>query len=202
MRRSRFAKAIEVAGVRERASIKDALRFDVSAPETSDEEALCEWRLTGVQHAPVILGITHLFITVAYALLASSLHYKGAAGIPFIPAGLVLLLDASAGALLIFRKRLEIAPHNAFRLLCVYLGLVGIIWSWFGYTVADDSFVTPLAAAPIAMAVGIAMRAIVSISSPPLALVNVVVSVLAAVLLAGSPLLPGGVAALSFVVFA
>ena len=76
MRRSRFAKAIEVAEVRERASISDALRFDVTAPDTSDEEALCEWRLTGVQHAPAILGVTHLVIATAYLLLAASLAHQ------------------------------------------------------------------------------------------------------------------------------
>ena len=46
MRRSRFAKAIEVSEIRERASVGDALTFDIVAHETADEEALCEWRLT------------------------------------------------------------------------------------------------------------------------------------------------------------
>ena len=201
MRRSRFAKAIEVAEVRERASISDALRFDVTAPDTSDEEALCEWRLTGVQHAPAILGVTHLVIATAYLLLAASLAHQSISDNPLVPALLVLALDGGAAALIVGRKRLELAPHAAFRFLCLYLGASGLLWTWFGYTVADDKFVTTLAAAPVAMAVGIAMRAIVSISSPPMALVNVVVSVAAALLLAGSPLVPAAVAVLSSIVF-
>jgi diguanylate cyclase (GGDEF)-like protein len=201
MRRSRFAKAIEVSEVRERASIRDALRFDVSSPDTSDEEALCEWRLTGVQHAPLILGITHLLITIAYALLAKDLRYSSLNDNPFVPALLVIGFDGAAAGLLFARKRFELAPHTAFRFLCVYIGMAGLLWTWFGYTVADDKFITALAAAPIAMAVGIAMRAIVSISSPPMALVNVIVSIAAAALLAGSPLVPGGVAILSLVLF-
>ena len=56
MRRSRFAKAIEVNEVRERASIRDALMFDVTSPDTSAEESLCEWRLSAMQNAPV--GLT------------------------------------------------------------------------------------------------------------------------------------------------
>ncbi|HWI88421.1 MAG TPA: EAL domain-containing protein [Sphingomicrobium sp.] len=202
MRRSRFAKAIEVTEVRERASIKDALRFDVSAPETTDEEALCEWRLTGVQHAPLILGVTHLLVTIAYVLLATKFSYSSLSDNPFVAASLVVALDASAAGLLFAKKRLELAPHTAFRLLCIYIGLAGVVWTWFGYTVANDKFITPLAAAPVAMAAGISMRAIVSISSPPMALVNVIVSIGAAALLAGSPLVPAGVAILSLVVFA
>ena len=58
MRRSRFARAIESNEVREKASIGDALWFDVTSPDTADEDSLSEWRLTGVQYAPLILGIT------------------------------------------------------------------------------------------------------------------------------------------------
>ena len=60
----------------------------------------------------------------------------------------------------------------------------------------------PIAAAPIAMAAGIAMGTIVSINSPPLAIVNMIVSVAAAVVLAGSPLIPGGVEILSMALLA
>src|SRR5947209_6980992 len=134
MRRSRFAKAIEVSEVRERASIRDALRFDISAPDTTDEEALCEWRLTGVQHAPVILGITHLLITIAYGLLATNLRYSSLSDNPFIPALLAIVFDAAAAGLLFARKRFELAPHTAFRFLCVYIAMAGLLWTWFGYT--------------------------------------------------------------------
>ena len=158
MRRSRFAKAIEVTEVRERASVRDALRFDISNPETTDEEALCEWRLTGVQHAPLILGVTHLLITIAYVLLAKNISYTSLGGNPFLPAALVIALDMATAGLFLARRRFEIAPHTAFRLLCVYIGLAGILWSWFGYTISDDQFLTPLAATPIAMAAGIAMQ--------------------------------------------
>ena len=75
MRRSRFAKAIEVSEIRERASVGDALTFDIVAHETADEEALCEWRLTAMQHAPLVLGVTHLLIAIACVVLSSSLSY-------------------------------------------------------------------------------------------------------------------------------
>jgi diguanylate cyclase (GGDEF)-like protein len=202
MRRSRFAKAIEVSEVRERASIRDALQFDVTTPDTSAEEALCEWRLSAMQQAPVVLGITHLLIAVTCVLLSSSLSYSSVSDNPLIPSLLVLAVDAAAAVLLFTRNRLSLPPHTVFRLLCVYLAVSGMLWTWFGFTVADDSFVTPLAAGPIAMTAGIAMRTIVAVNSPPLALVNLVVSTIAATLLAGSALIPAGVAVLSLVLFA
>ena len=202
MRRSRFAKAIEVNEVSERASIGDALWFDVTRPESSDEESLCEWRVAGLEHAPLILGVTHLLITGACLLLSASHSYSSLSDNPLIPALLTIAVDCAVGALLFTRQRVNLAPHTVSRILCAYLAAAGILWTWFGYTVADDKLVTPIAVGPIAMAAGIAMRTIVSISSPPLAFVNMTVSILAAMFLAGSPLVPSGVAILSLVVFA
>src|ERR1041384_3108405 len=196
MRRSRFAKAIEVNEVRERASIGDALWFDVTKPDTSDEESLCEWRLAGLQHAPLILGVTHLLIATAFVFLSHSIKLCVCSDNPLIASSVAIAVDVAMAVLLFTRKRVGMAPQTGFRFLAAYLGLSGLLWTWFGYTVADDSFVTPLAEAPIAMAAGIAMRTVVSISSPPLALVNMVVSIAAAAILAGSPLVPGGVAIL------
>ena len=202
MRRSRFARAFEGNEPRERASIRDALNFDVVSHETSDEESLCEWRLTSMQHAPLVLGVTHLLIAFASVLLSSSLRYSSISENPLVPAGLVLTLDGVMAALLLKRHSLNLAPHTVFRLLCGYLALVAALWTWFGYAISDDALVTPIAAAPIAMAAGIAMRAVVAVNSPPLALVNLLVSTAAASLLASSPLVPLGVALLSMVLFA
>src|SRR4051794_16916854 len=202
MRRSRFANGTEASEFRERPSIGDTLRFDIAATETSDQEALCEWRLSGVQHAPLILFATHLLIAVACMFLTAESHYSSLADMPIVPAALAVTLDLAATALLLMRERLSWGPHSFFRLLCCYLATTGLLWTWFGYTVADDSFVTPLLPAPVAMACGIAIGPIVSVSSPPLALVNMVVSIFAAVLLALSPLVPAGVTILSLVLFA
>ena len=201
MRRSRFAKAIETQEVRERASIADALTFDVKAPDTSSEDSLCDWRVSSLEHGPLLLGATHLLITLACMLLSSTGSYSSLSDNPLIPASLVMLLDAGAAILLLPRNRIRLAPHTVIRILCAYLAVAGVLWTWFGYTVSDDVFLTPIAMAPIAMAAGIAMGTIVSISSPPLALINMVVSVAAAIVLGGSPLIPGGVAILSLAVF-
>jgi diguanylate cyclase (GGDEF)-like protein len=199
MRRSRFAKAIEVTEVRERASIRDALIFDITRADSSAEESLCEWRLSAMQHAPLVLGITHLLIAATCILLSKTISYASLSDSPIVVAALVLAVDAAATALLFTRKRFGLAPHTVFRLLSVYLAVSGLLWTWFGYTVADDSFVTPLAAGPIALTAGIAMRTIVAVDSPPLAIVNLAVSTLAATMLAGSVFVTAGVAVLSLV---
>jgi diguanylate cyclase (GGDEF)-like protein len=202
MRRSRFANRVEGNEVSQRATIGDALFFDVTTPPTSDEEALCEWRLSAMEHSPLILGLTHLFITIGYLLLSPSIQTCICTDNPFIPSALAIAIDGAIAALMFRRKRMGLAPQRVFRLLCAYLLVTGLLWTWFGLSIADDAFVTPIAAAPIAMASGIAMRTIVSISSPPLALVNIAVSIAAALLLASSPLVPAGVSALSLILFA
>ena len=202
MRRSRFAKAIEVSEIRERASVGDALTFDIVAHETADEEALCEWRLTAMQHAPLVLGVTHLLSAIACVMLSSSLSYPSLTDNPLVPAVLVLLLNSGMTALLLKRHRLNLAPHRVFSFLCVYLAVAGILSTWFGHAVSDDAFVMPIAAASVAMASGIVMRSVVAVNSPPLALVNLIVSTAAASVLASSPLVPAGVAVLSLVLFA
>src|SRR4029453_6468156 len=60
----------------------------------------------------------------------------------------------------------------------------------------------PLAGAPIAMAAGIAMGAIVSVQSPPLIIINMVTSVFATLVLAGTPLIPAAVLVLSLALVA
>ncbi len=132
MRRSRFAKAIEVSEVRERASIRDALSFDVTRPETSAEDSLCEWRVAGLEHAPLILGVTHLLIALTCLILSKTLSYSSLADNPLIPSGLVIAVDSLAAAALIARNRFNIDPHTAIRALGLYLAAAGMLWTWFG----------------------------------------------------------------------
>ena len=86
--------------------------------------------------------------------------------------------------------------------LCLYLIAAGLLWTWFGQAVADDAFSAPIAATQIVMCAGIAMGAVVSISSPPLALVNTITAAIAAIVLANSPLIPMAVEIISLVLVA
>ena len=55
MRRARFARAVDMAGAPpERASIREALWFDVQAPDSPDEESLSAWRLAPLDPLTVL----------------------------------------------------------------------------------------------------------------------------------------------------
>ena len=202
MRRTRFARAVEQAGATpERVSIAEALWFDLRRPESSDEASLSEWRIAIVSHVALLLGVTHVLIAGA----ALSMFVSGGSGLsdnPLIPASLVIALDAVAAWALMMRKRMNLHAHTVVRSLSVYLALVGVLWAWFGQAIAYDTFTTPLAVAPVAMAAGIAMGAIASVQSPPLIITNMVISVLATLVLGGGPLIPIGIFVLSLALVA
>ncbi|MFL6732362.1 MAG: EAL domain-containing protein [Sphingomicrobium sp.] len=200
MRRSRFAGAIGTNdATREVAPVREALWFDLRSPDASEERSLADWRVAGLEHIALLLGFTHALITAAYFLLTAKLEFCLCTDNPLVPAVLVIALDAAAATALIIRRRFDFAPHTVVRCLCAYLAIAGLIWTWFGQTVADDAFAVPISAAQIVMCSGIAMGAIVSIGSPPLALVNTIVSAVAAIVLASSDLIPAGVEIISLV---
>ena len=127
-------------------------------------------RLGSSARAAVLLGATHLLITATLFAAGRLARILPVRRQPADSLALVILLDAVAAGLLVTRIEFNFAPHTVVRSIGVYLALVGLLWTWFGWTVADDAFVTPIAAAPIAMAAGIAMGTIVSMNSPPLAM--------------------------------
>ena len=198
MRRARFATAVEQVGVAPaRVSVNEAMWFGVRRPESSDEASLLDWRVAGLDHIALLLGVTHILITGAFLALFESrgtgLHTDN----PLIPAALTILCDIVTATCLVMRKRLNLPSHTIGRGLCIYLGTVGLLWTWFGLAVQDDTFSLPIAAAPIAMCAGIAMGAVVSVQSPPLIITNMLVSAFAAVALSAGPLVPFAVVILS-----
>jgi diguanylate cyclase (GGDEF)-like protein len=203
MRKARFARAVEKAGTEKTGvSIREALWFGLRSPETPDEASLSDWRVTGLDLLPVLLGVTHALITGAFLFLFNSPGAGLSTDNPLIPAGLALLCDAAAAVVLFKRKRLNIPSHAVIRGLCAYLFFVGLLWTWFGVAVEGDTFVYPIAAAPIAMSAGIAMGAIGSVQSPPLVITNMITSAFAAVVLSDSPLVPFAVEVLSLALVA
>jgi diguanylate cyclase (GGDEF)-like protein len=198
MRRARFATAVEQVGVAPaKVSVSEALWFGVRRPETSDEASLLDWRIAGLDHIALLLGVTHILITGAFLALFESRGTGLSTDNPLIPAFLTILCDVAAAVVLLKRKRLNLPSHAIGVGLCVYLGVAGLLWTWFGIAVQDDTFSLPIAAAPIAMSAGIAMGAVVSVQSPPLIITNMLVSSFAAITLSAGPLVPLAVEALS-----
>jgi diguanylate cyclase (GGDEF)-like protein len=198
MRRSRFAKPIETSEAkRDCTSVRDAFWFDLQSADSGDVRSLAHWRVAGLDLMAVMLGATHLLFIAAYFCLSAKIPFEPSLDNPLVPALLALVLDGVAAAALFTRHRFDVASHTIVRALCVYVAVSGLIWTWFGHAIENDAFVTPIAATQIVMAAGISMGSIVSVSSPPLALVNAVVSIFSAVSLGHSPLIPAGISILS-----
>jgi diguanylate cyclase (GGDEF)-like protein len=203
MRKARFARAVEKAAASTQGvSIREALWFGLRAPETTDEASLADWRVAGLDQVALLLGVTHLLITGAFAVLFETRGTGLSWDNPLIPAFLVLLIDAVAATALMLRQRMNIPSHMVIRGLCLYLGVVGLLWLWFGLAVEDDTFIFPIAAAPIAMSAGIAMGAVASVQSPPLIITNMVTSAVTAIMLTENPLVPFAVEVLSLALVA
>jgi len=59
MRRARFAVSGS-EGINDKASVGDALTFDLRTPETTDDENLVAQRVSMFELAPAFLGATHV----------------------------------------------------------------------------------------------------------------------------------------------
>src|SRR5687768_9943486 len=152
MRRSRFSVSPGASAAdRDQATVREALWFDLRAHENADEESLADWRIAGLDHVAILMGVMHLMITVACIMLSPGMPATTGWDNPLIPAVLTLLLDGTAAAALLKRHRFNVAPHNVIRGLCLYLAATSLMWTWFGKAVEDDAFVIAISAAQVAM---------------------------------------------------
>jgi diguanylate cyclase (GGDEF)-like protein len=180
MRRTLFRKSAEVHPPA-RASVQDVLFFDVRDHSESAELALAERRLSAWVFAPWLLLTGHFALLLSLVLArAPQFSWKVAAAV-LLPLGAAILLDAAAGMIAIYWRRLQMAPHTVVRLMCGYLGGTGILWAIGGAAagsaqLAGASFVT------VAIASGFFLRSIISVPSPPLAVVNGLVAFVATLL--------------------
>lgn len=115
MRRTRFAGAVENPGeLKSRASIREALWFDILAPDTPDEHSLSEIRVAALDYSALMLGITHLIAAVALLALHPERALAASFANPVIPMLALLGLDLVAIVGLRWRDRLDVAPHTVF----------------------------------------------------------------------------------------
>ena len=199
MRRTRFAGAVDVGGeVHARASVREALWFDILAPDASEDHSLSAWRIAPLDHSALMLGVTHLIATLTLFLLYPERSPVFSLGSPVIPMGLLLALDVVAIVALHCRHRLGLAPHTVIRALAVYLGAAGILWMMAGLAITGEAHDEALAI--LVMGGGVTMAAMVAVNSPPLAISNLIVMTLGAVLFTGSALVGAGAALLSLIV--
>src|SRR5215203_3016639 len=151
----------------ERASVGEALWFDVRSSDSAGDDSLLASRVSGLDHTAIVLAATHLLTGLAFV----TLHGSGPAGQLFsltVPLLLVLLLDVTAAAALHFRDRFGFKPNAVIRGMCSYMLAIGLLWTMVGVQAAApehaDHWVLPF----LMIGGGAAMAAIVGASSPPL----------------------------------
>jgi diguanylate cyclase (GGDEF)-like protein len=158
-----------------RASAREALLFDLQDHSNSPDLTLAERRVDSWIYAPWLLLSGHLIIAASLLMQNRSQTSWSALATVSVPLGLSMALDALAGLFMVYWRKWQVAPHNAVRLICAYLGGTGVLWAVASVAsgslhLADASFVT------LAMAAGFFVRSIVAIPAPPLAVVNAAVA--------------------------
>ena len=121
MRRARFAVS-DGEAINERASVRDALTFDLGAPDTSDDDSLAAQRVAMFELAPALLVATHLVWGLACFLVHPVSIFAPIKCNPLVPLLAVLALDALAYAGLKYRHRMGLSPRTISIGLCGYVG--------------------------------------------------------------------------------
>jgi len=201
MRRNLFGKSPELERLAPpRASLADALLFDVSDQQASADVTLAERRVDGWTFAPWLLLAGHLIIAATMFLQGRLTALRPPTSM-FIPLSASLLVDLSAGLVLLGWRRLQLAPHTVGRLMCGYLVVTGTLWTMSSIAseklnITDASFVI------LAIAAGFFVRSIIAVSSPPLAIINAAVALVATALYSRNPTVTFAIDALSVVMIA
>ena len=198
MRRTLFGKSPEhELPTAARPSAREVLLFDVRDHETTNDATLAERRVSGWTFAPWLLLVGHLIITATLIFegFASTQWLSIAKSI--VPLGASLVLDVIAGLVMIGWRRMQMAPHTVTRLMCGYIGLTGVLWmasaGMRDFRLHDGGF------ALVAVISGFFIRSVVSIASPPLAIINALVAIAATAFFSPSGLITSLVDALAVV---
>ena len=159
-----------------RATAREALLFDVRDHTESADLTLAERRVGSWTFAPWLVLSGHLIMATSLFLQERPTASPGTLTSVLLPFGLALGLDAAAGSIMLFWRRMQMAPHTVIRLMCGYLAGTGMAWATASVAagslqLADPSFVT------LAMSAGFFIRSLVSASAPPLAVINAIVAV-------------------------
>ncbi|MBA2467508.1 MAG: EAL domain-containing protein [Sphingomonas sp.] len=184
-----------------RTSIREALWFDILAPDTPDNHSLSAWRVAALDLCAIFLGVTHLVSAVGLLWLHPHWLLSPWLANPVLPMFLLLALDLGVIVGLRLRDRIGLAPHTVIRCLAAYLGACGMLWILVGFAMTSSS--AGPAIFPILVIVGgMTMAAMVSVNSPSLAVANALITTAGAFLLTNSPLVGGGTAILSLIMVA
>ena len=165
MRRTRFAGAVEIPGeAKSRVSVREALWFDILAPDTPDEHSLSAIRVASLDYSALLLGITHMIAAIALFALHPERALAPSFANPVVPLALLLGLDTVAIVALHWRDRLNLAPHSVIRGLAAYLAAAGSLWILVGLAITGQAHVGHAAFPILLIGGGITMAATVAVN--------------------------------------
>jgi diguanylate cyclase (GGDEF)-like protein len=193
MRRALFGKNPEVERIASQStSASEALLFDVREHESSTDDRLAELRVAGWTFAPWLLLAGHLIILASLLVAPSARASSTALLAVLVPLGIAIAVDVVAGLVVSRWRGLQFAPHTIGRLLCGYIAVAGIC-STLASGAPRALALNPGGFSVVALSTGFLVRCVGSAASPPLAVVNAIVTLLGSALFSDS-LLAGCVA--------
>ena len=187
MRRPLFGRSPKAEPpISARTSAREALLFDLNDHLPTADLILAERRVSSWIYAPWLLFSGHLVIAISFLFEPRPPTGLEALARVCGPLVLSIVLDAIAGLVLMFWRRMRLAPHTVVRLMCVYLAATGALWTTASVAtdalhLVDPSFVT------VAMAAGFFLRSVVAVPSPPLAVINALVALVTTALFSRNP---------------
>jgi len=174
MRRTLFRKSVEIHPPA-RSSVREVLLFDIRDHSESTDLTLAERRLGAWVYAPWLLLTGHFALMLSLLFAGTmQLGWKAAAS-AILPIAASISADAAAGLVAIHWRKARMAVHNVVRIMCGYLAATGVLWA-IGCAAAGSAQLAGASFVTVAMAAGFFLRSIVSVPSPPLAVVNAVIA--------------------------
>ncbi|WP_260483595.1 putative bifunctional diguanylate cyclase/phosphodiesterase [Sphingomicrobium flavum] len=169
MSRARFSNVTKER--RRRASLRDALLFDVVAPDSRGESLIAEQRVPHFNHIPLIIALAHAF---AIAALVASMGLN----LPIIaPLAGALLFDFAVWGLLLKRDQWGISPHAMTRFLTIFVASAWGLWIFLALQV-EQMTGSMSHGAHILFGCIAALMTMTVIASPPIAVVSGVAAII------------------------
>lgn len=202
MRRARLGISAEERTLASRASIREALFFDVASLDSEGDRTLAERRVKGYTFGPWLLAGTHVVVGLALLLQGFGTTSWGMVLGTLLPLSLALALDVLAAVLLHVHSRTGVQPHTVGRLMIAYTAASGVLWMLFGAAAAQLAGLNHYSFLPLMLGAGVTMRGLICVGSPPLTITNGLMAALGAALFSGDGLVTGTISVLSLLTIA
>jgi diguanylate cyclase (GGDEF)-like protein len=202
MRRTRLGVGIEEHGTVARATVREALLFDVAPPENDGDRSLAARRVGMFAFAPMLLAATHAVVGLTLLFQGVGSSSWGAIFNAVLPLILAMVLDGAAGLMLHLHRKMMLSPHTIGRMLICYLVASGVLWMLFARAAQDFSGINHASFLPLVLGAGVAMRSLTSVGSPPLAVANALAGTVGAAMFSQDGVVTATIAALSLLAVA